>query len=296
MFKLAIFYFLISITALKANAAGPEYNNFLVKQQPQPAGLILTQDLITTKSDLRLKNNTSDDFSVHHKRTLLDASPIFINNSPTSFSVLGGGYMREQFSTLQGSELSKYYSGTYVSVYAISEINPNWYWNGYISYGNFSEENINFSSKSAKSYSYATLAFKGNSRQVYKFGILHNSNFGEDKLFPTVGLSYSYDSYVLDALLPSYISVRKIHSRKFHSIFKTEFLYASYYDHNKKDILEITGIDTSVVIEYNIYPTVWLQFGGTYASERQLTWLKSDEEFVIITDGFKLNCGITVRF
>jgi len=296
MLKFTIFLILLTITSLKANAAGPEYRDFLVERQPMPAGLLLKQDLASTKTDVTLDNNKTRDLTMYHKKTWLDASPILMTNNPKSFTALGVGYMGDQFDSLQTNAISNHYSGVYASLYAISEINPHWYWNAYLSYGLFSEKNVNASANSKKTFSFATLAYKRNSRQVYKLGIMHNSNFGQDVLLPTLGLSYSRGSYVLDALLPSYLSLRKIHTQKLHSIVKAEFSYASYYDHNQKDILAISGIDTGVVVEYNIYPLVWLHIGGSYASEKQLTWLKSDDDFATIKSGYKLDSGINVRF
>jgi len=294
MRKLSLLFILMIVT-FQANAIGPKYRDFLVENQPMPSGIYLKQDILSTKTNLNMENDRNT-LTMYHKHTAIDASPFFITNRSRSFSVLGVGYTRDQFASLNSSEISNYYSGVYGSLYAISEINSNWYWNAYVSYGVFSEGNVNASKKSDKRFSFATIAYKRNTKQIYKLGILHNSNFGEDIILPVLGLSYSRSSYVLDALLPAYVSVRKIHSNKWHSIVKTAFSYASYYDHNKNDILEMSGIDTSITTEYNIYPYIWWNMSIAYATEKQLTWANSSDDFATINGGFKLSSGVDVRF
>ncbi len=103
-------------------------------------------------------------------------------------------------------------------------------------------------------------------------------------------------SYVFDASIPSYVSLRKIHSNKFHSLIKAEITYASYYDHNQDDVLEITGSEVGIFLEYNVFSYVWLNVGGSYVDEKQLTWLKSDDNFATIESGYKLSGAVRVRF
>ena len=291
-----LFYLCLLFLISTASAAGPKYRDFLVQKQPMPDGLLHKQDFVSSDVNIKYKNSNSDDVTIGHKKTWLDMSPIFITNKSSSFSVFGLGYMRDDFGSLDSSHLSSYYSGVYASLYAISEINNNWYWNSYFSYGIFSENNINSSNKSDKIVTFVNLAYKKNTKQVYKLGVLYNSNFGEDVILPTLGVSYSYQSYVFDALIPAYVSLRKIHSRKFHCILKAEFSYASYYDHNQNDILEIAGVEVGVSVEYNIYSYVWLQAGASYIGEKELTWLKADDNFASIGNGYKFTGGFNVRF
>ncbi len=282
------------------SAAGPEYRDFLIAQQPMPDILLLKQDLVSVETHLEYKNNISSSAKLSHKKTLLDMSPAFITNKPKSFSVFGLGYMRDDFGSLNGSLnstiLASYYSGVYTSIFAISELHSSWFLSGYLSYGIFSENNINRSYKSGKIFSIASLAYKKNSRQVYKLGILYNSNFGQEIILPTLGVTYSRNSYVLDALIPLYISLRKVHSKKWHSILKAELSYASYYDQNQNDILEISGSEVGFSVEYNVYRLVWLQAGGSYVGETQLSWLKENNNFASIDNGYKFAGGVNIRF
>ncbi len=281
--------------ATHVEASGPLYQDFLVDNQPLPAVVFVQHDLDAGKADFNLENLNQEN-RTSHKHSSLDISPFLLSNKAKSFSGLGAGYVKDHFEMLNTDQIDNNYSGAYLSFFAMGELAPSWYVNIYASYGNFSNKGARSDSSGNKGIYIATAGYKRNSQEIYKFGVLHSSNFGEDVILPMLGLSYSKASYVIDVFLPSHISARKIYSDILHAVAKTELVYNSYYDADKKDALEISGMETSVAVEYAFIEHGWLKLGITYAGEKQLRWIAADSDIAKVDSAYKIFTGFEMRY
>jgi hypothetical protein len=275
---------------------GPLYRNYIVDHQPMPNSFFWKQELVAESTNFIPQSNPSTIKEMEHKQGILELFPVLTSNKKSSLTAPGIGIVTDNFNTINSSEISDYYSGAYISFFGVSQINKNWYGSGYITYGNYSDKKVEFNSNTDKTLLYINFGYKPESNQIYKFGLVYNSNFGDDFLLPTLGLSYSWDTIVFDALLPSYANLRFIHSQKFHTIIGTEIKYSSYYDTKKQDILEITGIDFDIRVEYKVYKMFWLHAGLVQGGEKELEWINASKKLGTIEASLKFNAGIIARF
>ncbi len=275
---------------------GPLYQNYIVDNQPLPNSFYWRQDFVAESSTYKPQNNPGGTTESEHKQGSLELFPVLTSNKKDSLTAPGLGIISDNFNNISNAGVSDYYSGAYISFFGVSQITSKWYGSGYVTYGNYSDKKVKFNSNTDKTLLYINFAYKPVSNQIYKFGLVYNSNFGDDFLLPTFGLSYSWDSIILDALLPSYVNLRFIHSKKLHTVIGTEIKYSSYYDTNKQDILEITGIDFDVHAEYHLHKMFWLHAGLVYGGEKELEWVNSSKNIGTIEAALKFNAGLIARF
>lgn len=281
--------------ATPVDASGPLYKSFLVDNQPLPAVVFVQHDLDAGKANFNPENSKQDN-NTSHKRSSLDISPLLLSNKVKSFSSIGAGYVRDDFELLNTAQINSNYSGAYLSLFAIGEFAQSWYASLYASYGNFSNKGASSHSSGNKWIYITTAGYKRSSQVIYRLGVLHSFNFGDDVVLPVLGMSYSNASYVFDILLPSHISVRKVYSDTFHAVAKTELVYSSYYDADRKDALEISGMETSVAVEYEFIEHCWLKLGVTYTGEKQLRWIDTDSDIAKVDATYKVFTGFEMRY
>lgn len=279
-----------------AYASGVVYTDFLVEKQVQPHVILIDQDAASSESDFSLKDGSGKNLPVHYESTFIDVNPVLLANKSKYFIGLGLGFMEDYFGEDLESGVSDYYSGSYLSLYGVGEIAPKWNINTYLSYGFFSSDNVKTGSEYEKTLITTSFGYKRNNNEIYKFGALYSSNLGEGFVIPLLGLSYSRGNMVLDAMLPRHISLRNILGKKIHSVASIKAKYSSYYDENRKDILEIVGSEVDGRLEYKLYKSVWVNLGASYVPTTELRWVKEDVDHAEIGAHFQINGGVNMRF
>ena len=279
-----------------AENKGPLYRDYRVTNQPMPSSLLWKQDIVSEPVNFNSRDNPGNNDEIHHKQGLIELFPILTSDYEDSLTSPGFGIIGDNFNNIQNVEISDYYSGAYLSFFGIGQINKNWYTSGLLSYGNFSNKKVKFNSNTDKTFVFLNFGYNHSDNLIYKFGVLYNSNFGDNVVLPTLGLSYSWNSWVLDSILPSYINLRYLHSKTLHTVIGTEVKYSSYYDSNKNDALEISGVDFDIHAEYNFYEMFWLHTGVVFAGEKDLEWINTETKIATIDSGLKFNAGIIARY
>jgi len=289
---------LTTISNCYAGDTGPLYRDYLVKNQPLPNSLIWEQDIVSEEVNFVPNNNSSNKTKIKHNQGEFELFPILTSDRKKSLTAPGFGFVTDNFNNVKSnnSELAKDYSGAYISFFGIAEIASDWYSSGYITHGNYSDNSVKFNSATEKTLAFLNFGYKPTEHQIYKFGLIYSSNFGDGVLLPSLGMSYSWDSWVFDALLPSYVDLRYIHSQKLHTVIGIDIKYSSYYDTIKKDVLQLSGVDFDIRSEYHIDKMFWVHAGISYAGEKQLEWQNEDTQIGTIDAGFKFNAGIIARF
>ena len=294
--RYAIFTLFLLIWLNNSYASGVVYKGFLVENQIQPYVLLIDQDVTSEGSHYSMKDGASKKLSVHYESTLVDLNPVLIANKNTYFIGLGMGYMADYFGKNQQTGVSEYYSGAYFSAYAVSEISSKWNVNSYFSYGYFSSDEVKSKPEYGKALITTSFGYKRNKNEIYKFGVFYNSNFGKEVVLPLLGLSYSHGNMVVDAMLPTYISVRNILGKRLHSVASIKVKYASYYDQNRNDILEISGSEVEGRLEYRVYNNFWINLGASYVTVSKLRWLNEGTDHAEISAHFLVKSGVNMRF
>jgi len=290
-----LFYLCIFLLIAESSyALGPDYRDYLVVNQPMSYALIIKKESSLSTLMFNSKNN-SNSTKINYHKLQFEFYPMLLSNGKKSYTTFSFGYNEEYLGESQDTQLAGNYSGAYLSFYSIAEINATWNWNTYFSYGAYSEEPVKHSTKSEKYLAHVNFSYMPDKWKSFKFGGLANSNFGNGQFLPVLGMSYSWGKVIADVLLPFYLDLRIIHHPNFHTLLTSSLSTSSHYDHNKKDALEISGINSGVQWEYKFYSYTWLQVGMYYTGEKELVWLSSDTIAGRIESGYSFSIGVIVR-